>query len=438
MRTPEQSFRCGKRVFGIFSVMILWVAAAAFPGSVKAALFEPPESLKALVAEAVSENEGIRQIEAELEALKMEVPAAAALDDPRITLGINALPVNTFNFNQEPMTQKQVFITQRLPWFGKLSLREKRAVWAAARKVEMLRAKKLELRRGVAEAYFDLIYTGRALALNAQLRKMVGQILQVAEAAYAAGKGLQQDVFQAQVELGKLMEETETLTSRKRGLEDRLNALLNRDGFLPIDIREDPGMPAEFPDGKTLGALALDHNPGLAALRADIEKAGVEVEMAKKDYWPDLDVTVGYGQRDEDPNGKDFKDFVSGAVAFNIPLWAGKKQDKKLGAAQKRKQAAERAYADLRRSLPFTVETLTAEMVSIRENHRLLDQALILQSDQWARAALSAYTVGKVNFDTLINAQMRKLRLSLAADRYRTSAYKILARLEELTGDPEP
>ena len=40
---------------------------------------------------------------------------------------------------------------------------------------------------------------------------------------YATGKGLQQDVLQAQVELSKLLDEKIQLDKRRRTLEDRIN-----------------------------------------------------------------------------------------------------------------------------------------------------------------------------------------------------------------------
>ncbi len=407
-----------------------------FPGSGHAGLFEAPGPLKTLVDAAVYQNEGVRQLEAELEALNAEVPAAKALDDPRVILGLNAVPTDTFSLSQEPMTQKQVFITQRFPWFGKLDLRAKRVVLSALLKKEMLRAKKMELRRAVSEAYYDLVYVKRAMELNVELTRMVGQILRVTEAAYAGGKGLQQDIFQAQVELGKLLEEAQTLKSQERSLEDQLNALMNRDTFAAVTISENPKMPSPTAGRESLVVQALSQNPGLAALKSDIDRAGVDIELARKDYRPDVDLSLGYGQRDEDLTGRNLPDFVSGSVSFNIPLWFRDKQDKKLAAARQRKLAAEAAYADLKSRIPFKIDALVREMEGVHENHRLLEEALIVQSDQWARAALSAYEVGKVNFDTLISAQIRKLRLVLQTDRYRASAFKILARLEEIIAVP--
>ena len=165
-----------------------------------------PCAAAAILEQTDANNDKLRQFEAEIEALLDEVPAARALDDPVLTLGINALPTDSFSFSQEPMNQKQIFIAQRFPWFGKLDLKSQKVALAAARR-KMRQALRLELHRVELEAYFELAFIDRSLEVNAELQQMVGQILRVAEAAYASGRGLQQDVLQAQVELGKLIDE---------------------------------------------------------------------------------------------------------------------------------------------------------------------------------------------------------------------------------------
>jgi len=399
-------------------------------------LFSNPAPLQQLLEQTDANNDKLRQFEAEIEALMDEVPAARALDDPVLILGINALPTDSFSFSQEPMTQKQIFIAQRFPWFGKLDLKSQKVALAAAKKKEMLRALRLELHRAVSETYFELAFIDRSIEVNTELQQMVGQILRVTEAAYASGRGLQQDVLQAQVELGKLLDERTTLISRKRILEDQLNELVNEERFASVKTDGIPSLPEPVLSGEALTESALAHNPSLATLAVDIETAGIDIGLARKDYWPDMSVGVGYGQREEDQTGRDLPDFVYGSVSFTIPVWFQNKQNKRLQAALKRKSAAEKAYDNLEKRLPHQVDALLSEIESYQVNYRLFDEALLLQADQWSQASLAAYEVGKVDFDTMINAHVRRLRFGLQADRYRASVYKSLSRLQELTGLP--
>ena len=130
--------------------------------------------------------------------MKKEIPFAGSLDDPRLGFAILNLPTDSFDFDQEAMTQKQIFIAQKFPWFGKLDLRTQRATLNAVRQQAILDAKRLELARKIAVAYYELGFVATSLETNARLTDIVAQLLGVAETRYATGRGLQQDVLQAQ------------------------------------------------------------------------------------------------------------------------------------------------------------------------------------------------------------------------------------------------
>ncbi len=225
-----------------------------------------------------------------MESLKELIPFAGSLQDPRIGIGALNVPTDTFSFNQEPMTQKQIFVAQKLPWFGKLSLRSQRQATIANREYWVLQAKKYELARQIAVAYYELGYVNQGLEINARLTELVEQLRKVAESRYATGKGLQQDVLEAHVELTKLLDEKVSLERQYRNLEDRINELLNRDRFNSVSPPGRLAYPDLKLDVKALQEKSLKQNPQLAMRQAEVDQAGVEIELAHKDYYPDMDV----------------------------------------------------------------------------------------------------------------------------------------------------
>jgi cobalt-zinc-cadmium efflux system outer membrane protein len=395
-----------------------------------------PEPLAKLIAEGLENNQEIRSLESQVASLKEEISFAGALDDPRVGIGLANLPTDTFSFNQEPMTQKQIFVAQKFPWFGKLDLRSQRVALMAISKAAVLKTRRLELARQIANAYYQLGFTATSLNINDRLIVMVKQLLRVAETRYGTGKGLQQDVLQAQVELSKLLDDDITLRRKKRTLEDQLNGYLNREEFSPIKAPENlPYMNLKL-NIKDLQIRVLKTNPTLEVRQAEIDKAGVEIELARKDYWPDMDFKVGYGQREEDLNGRNLPDFVSASVMINLPLWQNSRQDKKLAATKQSHEAALRSYRNLVLSLPHKVDALVDDIQNIQKNYHLIADALIVQAEQWARSSLSAYETGNVEFNTMINAQIRLLRFELQAQNYLFNLYKKRADLEEVLGEP--
>jgi outer membrane protein TolC len=189
---------------------------------------------------------------------------------------------------------------------------------------------------------------------------------------------------------------------------------------------------------KELTTLALQHNPQLRIKQTEIDIAQIEIELAKKDYWPDMDFKFAYGQRDEDRTGRSLPDFVSGQVVMNIPIWQKTRQDPKLAAALKASDAAKKSFWNLARGLPFRVDALVTEIRDTQKNYKLFNEALLLQADQWANSSQAAYKVGSLEFNTMLNAQIRLLRFELQAEKYLFEVYRKRAELDELTGGQAP
>jgi outer membrane protein TolC len=416
----------------VASIFILSALLPA-PALSESGTWEPP-ALSAMIEEGLEHNQDIQSLQARVEAARELIPFAGSLEDPRLGFGLLNLPTDTFDFNQEPMTQKQISLAQKVPWFGKRHLRSQLQSLEAHQQMSILEGKKLELARKITADYYELGLIAKSLEINSRLQGMVNQLLRVAETKYASGVGLQQDVLQAQVELSKLLDEEIVLEKKHRTVEDRINALLNRESFASLPAPESPA----FPDGKlsvkTLRDLALKENPWLKAKLAEINQAGVEIELAKKDYWPDMDFKVAYGQREDSQMGQDRADFLSGAVVFKIPLWQKNRQDKKFAASKRKLEAALRSHRNFAQTLPHKVNALVTEIMKTQKNYRLYADALMLQAEQWAHASLTAYEVGKVNFNTMINAQIRLLRFELRAEQYLFQIFQKRAELKEIVG----
>ena len=417
-------------------LLTLWISIGVPAiGMTDSPIWAPPD-LAGLIEEGIRQNKEIKSLEDRVASLKKEIPFAGSLDDPRLGFAILNLPTDTFDFDQEAMTQKQIFIAQKFPWFGKLDLRTQRATLKAVRRQAILDAKRLELARKIAVAYYELGFVATSLETNAQLTDIVSQLLGVAETRYATGRGLQQDVLQAQVELSKLLDEKITLERTRRTLEDRINELLNRESFIAVS----PPMNVSYPDLQLeierLQDKAFKENPQLRVRQAQIDIAAKDIELARKDYWPDMDVKLAYGQRDEDFMGRDLPDLVTGSVTMNIPLWQRSRQDSKLAATKKSHQAAINFYRNLVVSLPHRVDALVTEIRDTQKNYRLFSDALLLQAEQWANSSLSAYEVGKLEFNTMIGAQIRLLRFELQTSNFIFKIYQKRAELEEVLGGP--
>ncbi len=403
-----------------FSLVVLSVSVA------RAASQSP--DLSSLIEEAFHNNQELLSMRENAEALLAEAPFAGSLQDPVIGIGLLNLPVDSFAFDQEPMTQKQLFASQKFPWFGTLDLRQQVSELKAQEALFQVRAKQLSIAKNLASAWYDLGFIGKGLEVNDNLTTIVTQVLRVAESRYATGEGLQQDILAGQVQQSELIDEGVNLKSRERVIRAEIGSLLNRTDIFEESVPPAIGDPGTIPDRAVLNRVALQQNPQVLQKKTAIDRAKVEIQLAEKAYLPDFDLRLAYGQREDRP------DFLSATVAMTVPLWQSTSQDSKLAAAQKRLSSAERSLLGMIRTLPQNIDKLLAQIEAARENYLLYHGALSVQATNLADAALAAYSVGKIEFNTMLSARIRLLRIQLKAESYKYEIYKKLAELEELIG----
>lgn len=396
-----------------------------------------PARLAAIIEEGLTHNQEIQSLQSQIAAFTAESEFAGSLSDPMFGFGIANLPVDSFRLDQEPMTQKQLFISQRFPWFGKLDLKSKQAILNAQRIEFLLADKKRKIAKGIADQYYQLLYIRDSLSVNRQLQEMVRQAVGVAETRYATGRGGQPDIFQGQVEISRLEEERMLLEQKKQMAQSRMLALMNRkqSGRLNRSLPE-IGVPEFDLEREKLHQLARHYNPVLKLKETEIDLSNVGVRLARKDAYPDVDVKLAYGQRDESRNGDDRADFFSASVSMNLPVWKKYRQDQKVASSLAQKQSREQSYRNLFAMIPHQVDAILSEIHHNRDAYDLYHEKLIPQTRKWALSALAAYEVGNIEFATMIRSRIRVLQSQLQARRILYDIYKGRAALEVLVGIP--
>jgi outer membrane protein TolC len=397
-----------------------------------------PAELSRLIEEALSRHPAITGKQAAVDAARARIGPAGALPDPMIGVGALNMPTDTFRFDQEPMTQKQIAVEQRIPWPSKRGIRSDVAEKAVKRLSAELEETRLNLAQNIADTYYELGFTARSLEINDRLAEMLTRLRRDAQSRYTVGEGLQQDIFQAEVELSRLRDEAIMLKSRVQVLQDRLHEFLGREEYSSVPPPLDLAEPQYSLSEQQLVQAALSRNPKLQGLEAAVSQSAAGLDLAEKSYYPDFNVRLAYGQRYEDRTGRDLPDFFSASMMINVPLWYRSKQSKEVAAARQELRAAQHRYNDLKERLVYRVSALVAEIRDTKERYSLYTVELIPQARQWARSAFDAYEVGGVAFDAMIEARLRVLRYERQAARLLYTVYQKRAQLGALAGGPLP
>ncbi|MGR8932466.1 MAG: TolC family protein, partial [Gammaproteobacteria bacterium] len=279
-------------------------------------------TLAAAVAGALKANPNLAQIKARADAMSAIPSQAGALPDPVVSFNALNLPTDSFDTRQEAMTQMQVGLSQTIPFPGKLALKQEAADFDAGAALKSVDEAKLWLQSQVKTNWWQLYYLDRALEIVDNNQTLLRQFIQIARAKYEVGEGLQQDVLLAQLELSRLLEQQLKLQGLRRNTGAQLNALLNQPTTRPLILpaNVELSLPTLADENKLL-EQAEQSRAILDAKREMVNAAQSRLDLAKKDYYPDLNVGIAYSGRDKTLNGVDRADFVSFKLSANLPIF---------------------------------------------------------------------------------------------------------------------
>ena len=367
-------------------------------------------------------------------ALEAVVPART-LPDPRFTYRYFIQQVET-----RVGPQEQSFgLAQTFPWFGKLQARSDIALKNAMAKGQAFETARLKLFYQVQQAYYEYYYLARAIAVTEENIQLVRYIEQVARTKYKVAAAGHQDVIRAQVEQGKLEDRLRTLQDLRNPIMAKLNAAMNRPGAeLPWPTEIPQAEQIDAPDEQILIWLR-QVNPQLKALDHRIAAEKRAVDLAGKDYFPDITLGLDYIDTGSaimaTPDSS--KDPVVAMLSVNVPIWHDKYR-----AGQR--QARARYLAALKERLG-TENTLLAEvhlaLYEFRDAQRKINlyrDSLIPKAEQSLKVTQSAFMAEEASFLDLIDAQRMLLEFQLSYERALANHAQRLAQLEMLIGRELP
>ncbi len=393
--------------------------------------------LEQAVDEALTANPSLAAIEARAKALA-EIPGQAdSLPDPTLSLNLLNLPLDSFSFTQEGMTQFQVGISQALPYPGKLALRAEVAQHEVGVAVADLDEKRLQLIRDVKTVWWNLFYLDRALEVIGRNQILLAQFVHVAETRYTVGRGLQQDILLAQVELSKLSDSEIRVQNMRENEAVRLNVLMDRpvDGAIPLSASVDETLRA-LNNSERLQQQASTVRPQLMAQSGRMGAARSRVDLAKEDYAPDFKVGAVYGlRRGSNPDGGSRADFGSFMFSMNLPLYTGSKQDRAVD--QRNAEWIEQKYRlhDQRNVVASQVQRAMIDYRRAGEQAKLFQQEIIPQARQTVDAMMAGYQVGKVDFLNLVRSQTTLYNYETQYWKALSAANQAAARLVAAVGE---
>ena len=350
---------------------------------------------------------------------------AGQLPDPQLVFGAVNVPTDNWSLDQEDMTMVAVGVRQSFPPGDTLALRSRRAEKELTREEAKIEAERRLLVKQIRQAWLELYFQEESLRRLLESRRLQNLQLEAAQGRYRAAADMQQVLIRARQAVARINEREPMLKAQVARTRAQLGRWIGAAAALPL--------PAALPVLPT-PAAAFDpaHHPEWLASEATFDAARLDVDMARQDYKPAWMVDLSYGLRRPMPDGTERSNMATAMVTLDMPLFPGKRQDRRLAEKQAMENGARFEIEDKRRELEAMYQSARADYAALAESAQIFEEQLLPAMRRETQVTIAGFARDQSDFR---DAQLKVIDSELEYTRVRVDLAKTQAELLYLTGE---
>jgi len=390
------------------------------------------QSLDSLVDQAIKNDPWAQSSSFTEQSLMQQAQAKTQWMDPTVQVSLANLPTNSFDFNQEAMTQFKVSAMQMLPNTSKLNLEKQVQLDQAQLQPTMRENREAQLAFMIRKIWLEAYQTHLSIELINQNYQWFEQIIDLSQTRYQTGisKGDSQNILEAELELLKLDDRLLSLTSKKTQLLAQLSQYI----FEPVSLIDN-----QWPKNITLADTqvfiddAIATHPLLKIIDKRAQLLSTKSLLASTTDDLNWTVGVGYSYRADADNGMERSDLLSISVGVNIPYFSKNKTSHLVQANDSQQQSLAFEKQTLINQLNAQFNTLLAKFNINEKRIELNDTQLIDKTLEYSDVALNAYTTNSNDFSKVLKAKIGQLNTELTSLELIKNKQQLTAEYQFLT-----
>lgn len=370
-------------------------------------------------------------------AMRSAADTESSLPAPMMGIKLANVPVDSFKFNQEPMTQAMISYTQKLPAKGLLKSRKDTLLQSAEIHSAKVALRAIQLRKTFELAWVKAWKAQEVVDITKRHRKHFEQMIASAEANYRAAlrRASQRDVLTLNTALAQLDNRTQAAQTQLIMARESLREWLDGEQLQQLNFASTAELKSRNHHAQLTG---FEQHPEIAVQEHKIRRADAAIALAKAKGRSDKSVNVSYGYREDAENGNSRSDFLSIGFSMELSSLRSEANRSRSNEAMVRRDQAvrEKQLALLR---------LRSEYLSIVEINQSLDtqiqlieERLLPQSVQQADSARGAYGSGEAAFMEVQRAQIDLMQVELQETDIKAQALKNTVNLNYLSARTNP
>jgi outer membrane protein, heavy metal efflux system len=391
-----------------------------------------PMKLADLVEEAERNNPEIQAARHGWEAAQLVPTQVSTLPDPQVVFQQVSVgsPRPFAGYTNSDFAYVGLGFSQDIPYPGKLRLRGEIAKKEADVTQQRYESVRRAILAGVQLAYFQLGYLAKRQTILEGDGQLLQQVELAAEARYRNGMGNQQDVLQAQLERTKLLREITSNQLEAGKKQAEMKQLLNRaQASADIETAELSETAAAYTYEQLLAA-ANANNPEIAGAQKMVERQGLQIGLAKKDFYPDFNLQ--YMWQRTDPS--QYRAYYVFSLGVRIPIYHGRRQRPELAMAEAEQSRAKSEQEAQTQQIAFRLRQQFLGAKKSAELLKIYREGLIPQARAGLQAGMAAYQSNRQDFQALLASFLDVLKLDEEYWQTLSEHEAALAQMEEATG----
>ncbi|AWB67873.1 transporter [Saccharobesus litoralis] len=409
-------------------------------------------ALRDAISQAIANDPWLYGSKLKQSALENTSVAAGTLPDPKVSIGLLNMPVDSWDIGQEGMTQFKLGVSQMFPRGDSLAIKSAQLKTESTQFPLLREDRKAKLTSIVSGLWLDVYLAQSTLELIKKDWTLFEQMADVAKVSYAnaVGKTKQQDVIRAQLEITQLEDRYSVEQQKLESARARLSQWLHRfdadnlasafdydmqpsqllvENHLPEIQLFNPQLLQDSPLSRNKLARILAKHPAILAIGVKQKAAEQGEALAKQQYKPQWGVNASYGLRDSAPNGSSRADLFSVGITFDVPLFTDNRQDKQVAASVAQTESIKTDKLLLTKTMLSSLEKELLHVKRLSERQARYQQQILTQTQDQAEAALIAYTNDDGDFAEVVRARVAQLNANIAALKIDVDVQKALARI---------
>ena len=379
-----------------------------------------PLTLAQAVETVLQHDFQLPRLAIEAKAFSAEGDAKNVMPDPVLFAAMQNIPTDTFDLDQEAMTQFRFGIKQMFPKGNSLKLSKAIAEHSSQEQHLVKQQQVLKLRQQTEMAWLEAWYWQKTGELIEQDRVFLTQMLDFMQSVYQLGGNNQSDLIGAELELIRLDEKVLEAARQYQTYCHDLNTLANTKFHQTALDSELVDLGYQSLPTETKLYARLSKHPAFLILDENVEQLGKKISLSEQDFEPQWGLELSYGYRQDMPNGSDRADLLSAGFSVQVPLFSRPQKSQAVRAVKYKQAAIENKRLELFQKVRFELENLAQQFQNTQAQRQLYETQIL----PWA------------NRKTVPFKAMSLIKAIFAWSQISTSENKVLASNFNACGSP--